>query len=89
MNRNLKMFLLPVLALALLPNPVWACAACYGQSDSPLAKGMNLGILSLLVTIVLVLGGVASFFVYLARKSVPAREPEPHATGHESPITAA
>ncbi len=46
-----------------------ACAACYGQSDSPLAHGLNWGIFSLLATIVLVLGGVAGFFVYLAKKS--------------------
>ena len=46
-----------------------ACAACYGQSDSPLAAGMNWGILSLLVVIVGVLGGVAAFFVVLARRA--------------------
>ena len=52
-----------------LPYRARACTACYGQSDSPLAAGMNWGILSLLVLIVLVLGGVAGFFVYLARRS--------------------
>lgn len=46
-----------------------ACAACYGQSDSPLAEGMNWGIFSLLGMIVLVLGGVGAFFVFLARKA--------------------
>jgi hypothetical protein len=34
-----------------------------------MAKGMNLGILSLLAMIGVVLGGVASFFVYLGKKS--------------------
>jgi homoserine acetyltransferase len=34
-----------------------------------MAKGMNLGILSLLAVIGVVLGGVVSFFVYLAKKS--------------------
>ena len=46
-----------------------ACAACYGQSDSPLAAGMNWGIFSLLGTIIFVLGAVVAFFVYLARRS--------------------
>jgi len=46
-----------------------ACAACYGQSDSPLATGMNWGILSLLGIIGAVLIGIAGFFVYLARRS--------------------
>src|ERR1035441_5009545 len=58
-----------VVALASSPGPLWACAACAGQSDSPMAKGMNLGILSLLAMIGVVLGGVASFFVYLGKKS--------------------
>jgi hypothetical protein len=48
---------------------LFACAACFGQSDSNLAKGMNIGIMSLLLVIVTVLGGVASFFLYLARRS--------------------
>jgi hypothetical protein len=58
-----------VVALALNPGRLWACAACTGQSDSPMAKGMNWGIMSLLVVIAMVLGGVASFFVFLAKKS--------------------
>ena len=64
--------LLPVvvLSLALHPASLQACAACYGQSDSPMAAGMNWGIFSLLVVILTVLGGVASFFIYLARRSV-------------------
>ena len=57
------------LALATLPRSAFACAACFGKSDSAMAKGMNMGILSLLITVVCVLGGVASFFIYLARKS--------------------
>jgi hypothetical protein len=58
-----------VVTLALQPRLLLACAACAGQSDSPMAKGMNLGILSLLAVIGVVLGGVVSFFVYLAKKS--------------------
>jgi hypothetical protein len=57
------------LILILAPNSLLACAACYGQSDSPLAQGMNWGIASLLGTILLVLGGIAGFFVSLARRS--------------------
>jgi hypothetical protein len=56
-------------ALLLHPSAALACAACYGASDSPMASGMNWGIFSLLGVIVSVLGGVASFFIYLARKS--------------------
>lgn len=51
------------------PDSVLACAACYGQSDSPLAAGMNWGIMSLLGFIGSVLGAVAAFFIYIVRRS--------------------
>jgi heme/copper-type cytochrome/quinol oxidase subunit 2 len=71
-------------AVLLAPHSVWACAACYGQSDSPLARGMNWGILSLLGIVVLVLSGVAGFFVYLAKKSAAAGAELPPAPLAES-----
>jgi hypothetical protein len=46
-----------------------ACAACYGQSDSPMAHGMNAGIFALLGVIGTVLCGAAAFFVFLARRA--------------------
>jgi hypothetical protein len=45
-----------------------ACAACFGKSDSNMAKGMNMGIFALLLVITCVLAGVASFFVFLGRR---------------------
>jgi hypothetical protein len=76
--------LLSVLALALVLHPasLLACAACAGQSDSAMAKGMNMGIMSLLAVIAVVLGGVTSFFVFLAKKSATvsaASSPPPSA----------
>lgn len=61
------------------PSPLFACSACFGKSDSTMARGMNMGILSLLVVIVSVLSSVAGFFIFLARKSarsVPASNNE-------------
>jgi heme/copper-type cytochrome/quinol oxidase subunit 2 len=55
--------------LVLQPGLLRACAACYGQSDSPMAQGMNWGIMSLLAVIMVVLGCVAAFFVYLAKRA--------------------
>jgi len=50
-------------------NILLACAACFGQSDSGLARGMNWGIFSLLAVVVSVLGSIAGFSFYLARRS--------------------
>ena len=63
------------------PAPLFACATCYGASDSDLARGMNWGILSLLSVVVVGLTGVASFFVYLVKKSA---ELSARAQGHET-----
>jgi len=60
------------LCLCFIPAPVLACAACFGKSDSSMARGMNWGIASLLVVVIGVLGGIASFFIYIARKSAMA-----------------
>jgi len=52
---------------ALAPSPLFACAACYGKSDSPLASGMNWGIFTLLGVILTVLTCIALFFVHVIR----------------------
>ena len=68
--------LLAALAMAAAPQSVLACATCFGKSDSDLAKAMNWGILSLLAVVVLVLGGIAAFFLYLARRAAMIAEAE-------------
>jgi hypothetical protein len=79
-----RLFLAALLAaLAARPAALLACAACYGQSDSALAKGMNWGIFSLLGVVVFVLGGVTSFFVFLGKRAGVTREDTPTASGDE------
>jgi hypothetical protein len=63
-----KIFPLAALA-AFLPSPLFACAACYGRSDEPIAVGMNWGIFTLLGVVVPVLACFLFFFVHLIRKS--------------------
>ena len=46
-----------------------ACAACYGESDSPMAEGMNAGILVLLFIIGGTLAAIAGFFVFIMRRA--------------------
>ena len=65
--KRLSLFILLTAALAGLNSE--ACTACFGQSDSSMAKGMNMGIMVLLMVIISVLFGVASFFVYVMKRS--------------------
>ena len=72
MSRKILVRVLMSISLfALAQSNVLACAACFGQSDSRMAQGMNMGIFALLLVITCVLGGVASFFVYLGKRSMP------------------
>jgi hypothetical protein len=71
--------LLAALLMAAAPQSALACATCFGKSDSDLARAMNWGILSLLAVVVFVLGGIAAFFIYLARRAAMTDGTEPPA----------
>jgi hypothetical protein len=72
--KSLLLFLLSAALLELSSAPARACAACFGQSDSGMARGMNMGIFALLLVITSVLCGVAGFFVYVARRTAQINE---------------
>ena len=63
-----------LLAMAAAPS-AQACATCYGASDSPLAQGMNWGILTLLGFIGAVLFGIVAFFVHVVRNEARLEQP--------------
>ena len=54
--------------LFLLEQNASACAACFGESDSPMADGMNAGIFTLLIVVGGTLSGIAGFFIYIIRR---------------------
>ena len=57
------------------PSPLFACAACgssNNQIQSPLADGMNLGILTLLGVLLTVLTCALVLFVHILRKDEAA-----------------
>lgn len=62
-------FILLCTALVFSPATASACATCFGQSDEAMAKGMNMGILALLVCIVGVLVGMVGVGIFLARRA--------------------
>ena len=66
--KPLTKFLLPALAL-FAPAKIFACATCYGATDSPMTEGMNWGILTLLGILGPMLAAFLCFFIYLIRKS--------------------
>jgi hypothetical protein len=63
-----KAIIATLAALAAAPM-AQACAVCFGKSDSPLAQGLNMGIVALLLVITAVLALISTFFVFIARRS--------------------
>ena len=61
---------LPLVLLGMaMPARVFACAACFGRSDSEMAAGLNAGIAVLLGFVVVFWGLFGSFFLYIVRRS--------------------
>lgn len=59
-----------VILLAMAPAAAQACSVCYGEPDSPAARGLTWAILSLIVVVAVVLAGVTAFFVHAGRNSL-------------------
>ena len=64
----MKKTLFTVIALA-APRIALACPVCFGNSDAPMAKATNLGILAMLVVVAGMLASFAAFFIYLNRRA--------------------
>ncbi|MCX8090263.1 MAG: hypothetical protein N3I86_04915 [Verrucomicrobiae bacterium] len=64
-----RLLALTTLGVCACPQLARACAVCYGETDSPMARGLVWGILVLLVVLLLVLAGVAWFFVHMGRRA--------------------
>lgn len=57
------------LVLSAAPRLALACPVCFGQNDSPLAKGVNMGVFFMLGIVAVMLSAFASFFIYLSRRA--------------------
>ena len=57
------------LILFILLSNLYACAVCYGDTNSPMSHGMNMGILTLLAVISFILIFVASFIISIYLKT--------------------
>lgn len=63
------MVLAAMLAMLSHPAGARACAACYGEPNSPASRGLTLAIFALAVVVMGVLGGVVAFFIHANRKA--------------------
>jgi heme/copper-type cytochrome/quinol oxidase subunit 2 len=58
-----------VVAAVMLPEMVRACAVCYGNPESDMAKGAAAGVLVLMGIIVSVLAGIVGVTVFWMRRA--------------------
>ena len=72
MPRIIKSQLPLLVAIIMLaaPRMTFACSVCMGRSDDAATQGLNAAVLTLLATLLLVLGTVAGFLVHLIRRSI-------------------
>ena len=81
-----------LLGMASMPSSALACSACFGRTDGndAMAQGMNMGIFTVLIVIMLVLGGIAAFAVFLAVRSARMANGAPNPTfpsGPSAPVS--
>ena len=69
MKRTHAIVLTVIAAMLASPAGAFACAACFGKSDSAMAKSVNAAIFSLMGVIVTVLVGAASFLCLSLRRA--------------------
>ena len=71
MRKNLRSFLMLTAATVwlALPQAAVACATCYGAADSPMTKGMNNAILTLIALVGEVYVGIGKVFLDFRRRS--------------------
>jgi hypothetical protein len=81
---GLAAILIAVLVLACAPS-AQACSACFGQSDSAMARSVNASIFTLMGIIGTVLVGAASFFVFLAKRAAANAQAEPKTDSSSQP----
>jgi heme/copper-type cytochrome/quinol oxidase subunit 2 len=63
-------------ALVAAPRMALACPVCFGNSDAPMAKATNTGILFMVGMVAAVLCGFASFIIYLVVRANRAASAE-------------
>lgn len=77
LSSKLRCALIIAVLAMMSPARLFACAACYGESDAPMAKGLTFAIIALAGIIAFVLSGVVVFFVHLGKKSSTATDAVP------------
>tara|TARA_B100000029_G_scaffold511214_1_gene604621 strand:- start:10275 stop:10541 length:267 start_codon:yes stop_codon:yes gene_type:complete len=68
----MKKFILlfSIISIFLIPKITTACSVCFGvSSNQSISKGLDLAIIILIGITGTVLSGIATFFVYLVRRS--------------------
>ena len=76
--RNVTRLSLAALMLVLAAEPALACPVCFGDSDSPMAKGMNDAVWVLLGIVGFVQIGFVALFVSFWRRSRALRKKREH-----------
>lgn len=64
-----KFSLLLVAGIPLIPQPVWACAVCFKDPDSLLTKGIQSGVIALILFVGVILGTILGIALSWAKRA--------------------
>ncbi len=70
---SVSLAILACLGVLLSSQPALACSVCAGDPSSPLNQGLQAGMLVLLGVVYVLLGGLASLFVFWMRRAAHQR----------------
>lgn len=70
-----RLFAVCLTALVAAPPPLLACSVCQGEAGAPMSDALRWSVLLLLGVVLAVLAGIASFFIYLVKRSATASTP--------------
>lgn len=73
MNFLLMLFIgvIGILVLSIhFPSLLWSCPVCYGNVETPVTRGMNMAIFTMMGITGIVLGSFVSFFVYMRKRGI-------------------
>ena len=63
---------LSALCVMAMPHGASACSVCFGDPTSPASKGLAWAVFALLGVVLVVLGGLSAFLIFLARRAAAA-----------------
>ena len=69
MNSFFLIFTTAVIVPIIIPPSLYACAVCFGGTETSVTEGLKIGMLFLLLIVGIVIGGIFAFVWFMIRRA--------------------